>query len=257
MLLLLFLPLFSFAGHLLSFISMGEVFGKVSNSQSQKTVNTWNIFSNMLWPVMHCPAPSLPSHPKFPRQLHVISQGKVMHSYSDNRNLDVTTHSMVIQFTKKLCYIVYRVCTGSWILEKKVLKLAQQFSRPRKSLENGYKVYKNGKSLFLIFFSKLQQVLFYNKCFMRAIVSVLIKSYSILPTQVHLQPIMKKALFLHFLRSLLITYLITLSLEKEIINCLEKKSGKSLKFWIQKSVQILCAPLHFDWLAEWQCHFYL
>ena len=159
MLLLLFLPLFSFAGHLLSFISMGEVFGKVSNSQSQKTVNTWNIFSNMLWPVMHCPAPSLPSHPKFPRQLHVISQGKVMHSYSDNRNLDVTTHSMVIQFTKKLCYIVYRVCTGSWILEKKVLKLAQQFSRPRKSLENGYKVYKNGKSLFLIFFQS------YNKCF--------------------------------------------------------------------------------------------
>ena len=134
---------------------------------------------------------------------------------------------------------MYRVCT--------VLKLAQQFSRPRKSLENGYKVYKNGKSLFLIFlFSKLQQVLFYNKCFMRAIFSVLIKSYSILPTQVHLQPIMKKALFLHFLRSLLITYLITLSLEKEIINCLEKNSGKSLKFWIQKSVQILCAPLHFD-----------
>ena len=42
----------------------------------------------------------------------------------------------------------------------RVLKLAQQFSRPRKSLENGYKVYKNGKSLFLIFFSKLQQVLY-------------------------------------------------------------------------------------------------
>ena len=41
MLLLLFLPLFSFAGHLLSFTSMGEVYGKVSYSQSQKTVNTW------------------------------------------------------------------------------------------------------------------------------------------------------------------------------------------------------------------------
>ena len=119
MLLLLFLPLFSFAGHLLSIISMGEVFGKVSYSQSQKTVNTWNIFRIMLWPVMHCPAPSLPSHPKFPRQLHVISQGKVMHSYLDNRHLDVTMHSMVIQFTKKLCYIEYRVCTESWIPEKK------------------------------------------------------------------------------------------------------------------------------------------
>ena len=58
---------------------------------------------------MHCPATSLPSHPKFPRQLHVISQGKVMLSYLNNRNLDLTTHSMVIQFTKKLCYIVYRV----------------------------------------------------------------------------------------------------------------------------------------------------
>ena len=119
MLLLLFLPLFSFAGHLLSFISVGEVFGKVSCSQSQKTVNTWNIFSVMLWPVMHCPAPSLPYHPKFPRQLHVISQGKVMHNYLDNRHLDVTMYSMVIPFTKKLCYIVYRVCTEAWILEKK------------------------------------------------------------------------------------------------------------------------------------------
>ena len=61
---------------------------------------------------------------------------------------------------------------------------------------------------------------------MRAIFSVLIKSYSILPIQVHLQPIMKKALFLHLLRSLLITYLITLSLEKEILNCFEKKVWK-------------------------------
>ena len=41
---------------------------------------------------------------------------------------------------------------GLEFLKKKVLKLAQQFSRPRKSLENGYKVYKNGKSLFLIIF---------------------------------------------------------------------------------------------------------
>ena len=81
---------------------------------------------------------------------------------------------------------------------------------------------------------------------MRDIFSVLIKSYSILPIQVRLQPIMKTALFLHFLRFLLITYLITLCLEKEIINCLKKKSGKTLKFCIQISVQILCAPLHFD-----------
>ena len=100
--------------------------------------------------------------------------------------------------------------------------------------------------VFFLFFFKATTSVFLQQVLMRAIFSVLIKSYSILPTQVHLQPIMKKALFLHFLRSLLIIYLITLSLEKEIINCLEKKSGKSLKFWIQKSVQILCAPLHFD-----------
>ena len=111
---------------------------------------------------------------------------------------------------------LYRVL-NSW---KKVLKLAQQFSRPRKCLENGYNVYKNGKKSFFLFFFQS-----YNKCFMRDIFSVLIKSYSTLPIQVHLQPITKKALFLPFLRSLLITYLITLSLEKEIINCLEKKSG--------------------------------
>ena len=65
---------------------------------------------------------------------------------------------------------------------------------------------------------------------------VLVKSYSISP--VRLRCIVKKALFLLFLRSVLITYLITSSLEKEII-VLEKKSGKSLEFWIQKSVRTL------------------
>ena len=49
----------------------------------------------------------------------------------------------------------------------------------------------------------------------------------------------KKTLFPRFLKSLLIAYVITLSLEKEIIIVLGKKSGKSLEFWIQKSVQTL------------------
>ena len=44
--------------------------------------------------------------------------------------------------------------------------------------------------------------------------------------------------FLSFLRSPLITYLIILCLEKEII-VLEKKSGRSLEFWIQKFVLTL------------------
>ena len=45
---------------------------------------------------------------------------------------------------------------------------------------------------------------------------VLVKSYSILALP-NLQCNMKKALFLLFLRAIFITYLITLSLEKEII----------------------------------------
>ena len=51
---------------------------------------------------------------------------------------------------------VFRVCTGSGILEK-VLKLAQQFSRSRKSLENWDKIWKNGKVLRVLL-SKLRQV---------------------------------------------------------------------------------------------------
>ena len=43
-----------------------------------------------------------------------------------------------------------------------------------------------------------------------------------------------EALILPFLRSLSTTYLITLSLDKEII-----VFGKSLEFWIQKSVRTL------------------
>ena len=59
------------------------------------------------------------------------------------------------------------------------------------------------------FFSKLQKVFISEFCF------ILAKYYSI--STIRLQLILKEALFLHFQRSLLITYLITLSLEKEII----------------------------------------
>ena len=65
---------------------------------------------------------------------------------------------------------------------------------------------------------------------------VLLKSYSVSP--VRLLRIMKKALFLWvFFKDLLITYLITLSLEKKLL--FWKKSGKSLEFWIQKFVRTL------------------
>ena len=60
--------------------------------------------------------------------------------------------------------------------------------------------------------------------------------YSVSP--VRLQHTVKKALFLCFLRSRLITYLITLSLEKRN-SCFGKKSGKSLEFWMQKSERTL------------------
>jgi len=57
---------------------------------------------------------------------------------------------------------------------------------------------------------------------------MLVKSYSVLP--IVLQRIMKKDLFRHFLRSLLImTYLITLSLEKGVI-ILEKSLEKVWNF---------------------------
>ena len=61
---------------------------------------------------------------------------------------------------------------------------------------------------------------------MSALLVMLVKSYSVLP--VVLQRIMKKDLFWHFLRSLLImTYLITLNLEKGVI-VLEKSLEKVL-----------------------------
>ena len=104
------------------------------------------------------------------------------------------------------------------------MKFAQQFSRPGKSLKNREKA---RKKIVKSFFES------FNKCFASEIFFLLVKSYSILPVHVRLQRIVDKALFLLFLRSLLRTYLITLSLEREIL--FWKKCGKK----IQKSVQSL------------------
>ena len=91
---------------------------------------------------------------------------------------------------------------------------------------------KSGKKLVnsLEVFFKLQKMLY------KWIFLVLVKSYSIFP--VCLQRTTKKALFLHFLRSLLIIYLISVSLEEKTI-VLKKKSGKSLEFWIHKFVRTM------------------
>ena len=109
------------------------------------------------------------------------------------------------------------------------MKFAQQFSRPGKSLKNREKA---RKKIVKSFFES------FNKCFASEIFFLLVKSYSILPVHVRLQRIVDKVLFLLFLRSLLLTYLITLSLVKEII-VLEKVWKKSWIFLIQKSVHSL------------------
>ena len=69
------------------------------------------------------------------------------------------------------------------------------------------KSWKNGKKSGV--FSKLQQVLY------NWIVFVLVKSYPVSP--IRSLCIVKKALFLSFLRSVLMNYLITLSLEKKLL----------------------------------------
>ena len=106
-----------------------------------------------------------------------------------------------------------------------VLKFAQQFSRAGKKVwKMKIKSGKMVKSLEFVFFLVFQS---YNKCFSSEMFSVLVKSYSISP--VRLQNTMQNALFLRFFMSLLITYLLTLSLEKEII-VLEKSLEEVLNF---------------------------
>ena len=79
---------------------------------------------------------------------------------------------------------------------------------------------KSGKKSWLFFQSK--QVLNISEIFF-----ILVKSYPISP--ICLPRTMKKALFPHFLRSLMITYLTTLNLEKEIL-ILEKSLEKVFTF---------------------------
>ena len=109
-----------------------------------------------------------------------------------------------------------RIRIESWILEKVLKWICPAFSRPGKSLVNRDQVWKNGR--VLSFFSKLQPASFISFFFFILVVFNFIHTFA-----------GKKALFLHCLRSLLVTYLIALNLEKE-------KVWKSLEFWIQKSV---------------------
>ena len=116
-------------------------------------------------------------------------------------------------------FMLYWVLTELWILEK-FLKFARQFSDVKKSRNYRWSL-ENGKKSWGFFFSKLRQVLYkWNFLFN------LVNSNSI--STVRLQCIVKKGLFLQFLRSLLITYLMTLIVENQII-VLEKSLEKS---WI-------------------------
>ena len=111
----------------------------------------------------------------------------------------------------------YRVCTQSWILEK-VLKFAENFPDPEKVWKIEVKSWKNSKKSR--FFFKLQQVL--NKW------NVFCAGQMLLNLACHCGKSFVPAFFFFIiLRSLLITYLITLSLENDIS---EKVWRKVLNF---------------------------
>ena len=120
----------------------------------------------------------------------------------------------------------HRVRAESWIL-KKVLKFVQLFSRPGKSVEE-MKSGKSDKKSWVFFFQ------IYDKCF--------ISEFFLIQPLPYVCSAPRKKLCSCVLRSLLITCLIALSLEKEII-VLEKVLEKVLKFWIQKSVRTLLPAL--------------
>ena len=77
----------------------------------------------------------------------------------------------------------------------------------------------------------------YNKCFISKMVFILVKSHSISP--ICLQCIMKKALLLHQFCKASFDHLFDNLKSGKILNysCFGKNSGKSLEFWIEKSVR--------------------
>ena len=105
---------------------------------------------------------------------------------------------------------------------KKSWKFAQQFSRLEKDWKMAIKSREMVKSLEVFSFQS------YNKCFISEIFFFLVKSYSISP-RLRFQCIMKRALFLRFLRSLLLPYLITLVWRKKLLFW-KKSMGQGLSY---------------------------
>ena len=124
------------------------------------------------------------------------------------------------------------------VLEK-VLKFAQQFSRSGKSLENGDEVWKNGKKTSFFLRQHVNEIFF-----------VLVKSYSI--SSIHLQHVMKKALFLHF--KVYVDHLFDNLKSGKRNYCFGKKSRKSLvidpKICMNPGSCIQCVSNMFDMLKS-------
>ena len=116
---------------------------------------------------------------------------------------------------------------ANWILEEVLKnKFAWQFSRSGKSLVNWDKVSKNGIELsFYYIFIYILKVSS-SKCFTSEIGFVFGQILFNPPPPLHLQPILAH---LPVLRSLSVTYLITLSLVPKRNYCFAKKSGISMK----------------------------
>ena len=105
----------------------------------------------------------------------------------------------------------------SWVL-KKVLKFAQLFSRTGKSLENRGKVRKMVIFIFIRGILLNQSFFFFFKAPTIALQVIFYRFGQILFNFARiLQCIVKKALFLCFLRSVLMAYLISWGLEKKTI----------------------------------------
>ena len=108
------------------------------------------------------------------------------------------------------------------------LLFAQQFSRPGKRLQNGDKVWTNGKKNWVfLFFKAATSALEVNFCF--SFWSNLARLFA---------AYLKKAFFFFVFKVSTDHLFDNLESEKRN-NCFGKKSGKRLGFWIQKSARTL------------------
>ena len=155
-------------------------------------------------------------HLSLPTRLRLFTQALLEDASTAQVSIPPAYHSSFL-----LTVGSYRVL-NSW---KRAWKLPSNFPNLEKDCNIDIS---SGKIVFVCLFGFFFHS--YSKCLTSEFFS-LVKSFSI--SLVCLQRTMK-ALFLRFSRSLLITYLITLSLGKN--HCFGKKSQGKVEFWIQKPV---------------------